>query len=302
MKLKITAINRLLLLIVSAIALGSCERDVAIDLPYEGNKIVMNALIMRDSLVYARVTNSSELNTNSSFQTPAGAAISLYENDVLKETMQRKMINGYEYFVSSFRSQEGKKYTLKATASGLDAAEGSDRIPAKPSFGVEEYKEVTVNGTVEYRVTIRINDPAGEKNYYRLRLYGADTNLSATGPRVLVRKYDRQYFDVDNLASNAAFDVFGDNEYREVFFTDDRFDGRDVSLTLNLSYNNGSTYLAPELVQLTRDAYRYLQSRDNQVTNEGNPFTEAVVVYTNIAGGYGIVGGMADSVAVVRKR
>ena len=61
-------------------------------------------------------------------------------------------------------------------------------------------------------------------------------------------------------------------------------------------------YIAPELVHLSKDSYRYLQSRENQFNNEDNPFTEAVVVYNNIKGGYGIVGGMADSITVIRKQ
>jgi len=281
----------------------ACEKPINIDLPYEGNKIVINSLIIRDSLIYARLTNSSQLSNSSFFPVPAGAKIDLYENDLFKETLVRRNIYGKDYFVSLSKSAEGKKYTLKASATGLDNAEGSDVIPPKPSFTEVEFKQTSTGNNQRAKLVITINDPAGEKNYYRLRLYGADTNTSPIGSRFIIDKQDYQYFKVDNLASNSDFDIFGDYDYSQIYFTDDKFDGRNVSLTVNVEYfSSADLYIAPELVHLSRDSYRYLQSRENQFNNEGNPFTEAVVVYNNINGGYGIVGGMADSIKVVRKQ
>lgn len=282
------------------ISFGSCEKDINIDLPYEGNKIVLNALMLRDSTIYVRLTSSSELNSGNNFPVPAGARVDLYENDIFKETLSRRIINGREFFASSFPSQLGKKYTCKASATGMDAAEGADVIPAKPSFYGEEFKEVTVNGSRTYRLKIRVIDPPGTGNYYRLRLYEADTNTSAQGPRVIINKNQFFSFTINNFSDGSTSDLFGDNFYRQLYFTDETFDGREISLTVDVSYYGGSTYIAPELVQLTRDAYRYLQSRETQRNNDGNPFSEAVVVYNNVKGGYGIVGGMADSLTAVR--
>ena len=281
----------------------SCEKEVHIDLPYEGNKIVVNSFILKDSLIYARLTNSSQLSSFNNFPIPAGAKIDLYEDDVFKETMTRRNIFQREYFVSLSKAISGKKYTLKASATGLDNAEGSDTIPQKASFTPVEFKQTSTGNDQKAKLVININDPAGQKNYYRLRLYGADTNHQSTGPRLLIHKHYYHYFKVDNLASNNDFDIFGDFEYWQIYFTDDEFDGRNVSLTINFDYFSSSImYIAPELVHLSRDSYRYLQSRDNQFNNEDNPFTEAVVVYNNIKGGYGIVGGMADSITLVRKQ
>jgi len=281
----------------------SCEKTVNIDLPYEGNKIVVNSFMMKDSLIYARLTNSSQLASRNNFPIPAGAKIDLYEDDVFKETMTRRNIYNSEYFISMSKAISGKKYTLKASATGLDNAEGSDTIPQKPSFTPVEFKQTNTGNDEKAKLVININDPAGQKNYYRLRLYRADTNTQSTGPRFRVDKQYYHYFKVDNLTNNNDFDIFGDFEYWQIYFTDDEFDGRNVSLTVNLNYfPSAIMYIAPELVHLSRDSYRYLQSRDNQFNNVDNPFTEAVVVYNNIKGGYGIVGGMADSNTVVRKQ
>jgi len=281
----------------------SCEKTVNIDLPYEGNKIVVNSFMMKDSLIYARLTNSSQLASRNNFPIPAGAKIDLYEDDVFKETMTRRNIYNSEYFISMSKAISGKKYTLKASATGLDNAEGSDTIPQKPSFTPVEFKQANTGNDEKAKLVININDPAGQKNYYRLRLYRADTNTQSTGPRFRVDKQYYHYFKVDNLTNNNDFDIFGDFEYWQIYFTDDEFDGRNVSLTVNLNYfPSAIMYIAPELVHLSRDSYRYLQSRDNQFNNVDNPFTEAVVVYNNIKGGYGIVGGMADSITVVRKQ
>ena len=301
MKIKI---NYIFLSCIIAILFASCEKEVNIDLPYEGDKIVLNSFMMKDSLIYVRLTNSTQLANTSSFPIPAGARVDLYENDVIKETLVRRFIFGKEYFVSASKAAGGKKYTMKASATGLDNAEGTDTIPTKPSFVPVEFKETPGSSNHQARLVINLNDPPGEKNYYRLRLYSVDTNLSSVGPRLLVDKDNFIYFKVDNIASNYDFDIFGgDIDYWQIYFPDDKFDGRNVSLTINISnFFTNVQYLAPELVHLTRDSYRYLQSSGNQFDNEGNPFTEAVVVYNNIKGGYGIVGGMADSIAIIRKQ
>lgn len=289
--------------ISSLLFFPSCEKTVNIELPYEGNKIVVNSFMLKDSLIYARLTNSSQLASSNNFPIPAGAKIDLYEDDVMKETLTRRNIYNREYLVSISKAISGKKYTLKASATGLENAEGSDTIPQKASFTPVEFKQTNSGNDEKAKLVININDPAGQKNYYRLRIYGADTNRQSTGPRLLPSKQYYHYFKVDNLASNNDFDIFGDFEYWQIYFTDDEFDGRNVTLTVNLNYFSSSImYIAPELVHLSRDSYRYLQSRDNQFNNVDNPFTEAVVVYNNIKGGYGIVGGMADSITVVRKQ
>jgi Domain of unknown function (DUF4249) len=301
----LTLKNKIFISLLSLLFLTACEKQIKIDLPYEGDKLVLNALIMNDSLVYARITSSSEIRNIINYPTPPGAKADLYENDLLKETLSIKNIGGTDYFVSTLRAQQGKKYTIKVTATGLAAAEGSAIIPGVANFIPADFRLVNNNNSSQAKVTIKITDAPGVKNYYRLRLYDADTNRVATGPRYLINKNFQFYFRVDNLVSNTAFDILSDNSYGQVVFSDDKFDGKEVSLTVNIeSYFNSGTddYLATELTSLSEDAYRYIQSRNNQLDNDGNPFVEPVVVYNNIKGGYGIAGGMAMGMRVIKQQ
>ena len=141
---------------------SACEKAVKIDIPYDGDKIVINSIITRDSLIYARVTNSSRLGSWTSYLESPGASVALYEDDVFRETMGKIEIAERSYLVSSFPAVDGKKYTLKATADNLEPAEGSDIIPAKPFFNADKFKQIPGNTNYAVRLVLKIKE-----NIYR---------------------------------------------------------------------------------------------------------------------------------------
>ena len=71
---------RPLLIIFLFVMISSCEKTVNISLPYEANKLVLNLLMNKDSIMMARVSLSGRLNE---YQTPSQMyteTVNLYEN------------------------------------------------------------------------------------------------------------------------------------------------------------------------------------------------------------------------------
>ncbi|OJU27604.1 MAG: hypothetical protein BGN92_15310 [Sphingobacteriales bacterium 41-5] len=298
--------NNIFLSVVLMMSLVACEQNINIDLPYSGDKIVVNAILTKDSLVYARVTKGAPTDKDvSSFEEISGAKVDLYENGILKETLGDRLYKNKRFYISSTPVKTGLRYDLKITATGLKNVEGSDVIPEKPFFvPVELIKQRDIKNNLYYgKLKFKIKDPAGVKNYYRLRIYPSRFATPLTKNTVYYNALD---FKIDNFVDQGGFfAAFGDDMNRVDYFTDETFDGQEITLTATVDlYSQHSAMefnaLAPELTQLSRSAYLYFDSKRKQNQNEENPFAEAVVVYNNIQNGFGIVGGAADSLAIIR--
>ena len=282
----------------------SCEQNINITLPYNGDKIVVSAILTNDSLVYAHITKSASTEKDvTSFEELQGCNAELYENDILKETLKENILLGKRYYISTLKIKNNTKYKIKVSHSGLNSVEGADLIPSKPFFvPIDYWKLTTTTDTLRpYKLTLKIKDSPGMKNYYRMRIFSASYNT--TTKRYTINKNNDLSFGIDNFVDQGGiFGSFDDHLSRTSYFTDETFDGQEITLTISLRVmTNERIYIAPEVAQLSRDAYLYFDSKRKQVSSEDNPFAEAVVVYNNIKNGYGIVGGVADSVAVIKR-
>ncbi len=286
-----------------AVFFSSCEKNVQIDILYDGDKIVLNSLILKDSFIYARVTKSLKLGADvydpNTFALPAGAKVRLYENDIFKQLMLIKNVNGKPYFVSSIKAKEGMKYTLTASATGMQEATGSDKVPSGPNCQGISFKKV---GDV-YKVQFKLKDNGAENNYYRLRVFDVFTVNN-----VLDIKENARYFSIDQLDLNGV-GIFGAMEAGQNYFTDALFNGKEITFTLSLDAAYyvqdpaNYTHVAVRLENLTPNTYNYLTTVSKQQEPGGlNPFTEPIIDYSNIKNGYGIVGGMAENQMLIKKQ
>jgi Domain of unknown function (DUF4249) len=298
---------KLIAFLLSTVVIVSCERDVNVTIPYDGDKIVLNTIMLQDSNIYVQVFKTAKLSQNYNGTLPVGTVVKLFENGSFVQDLILKNIYGKNYFTSTVKAKQNGNYTIKATANNLPAAEGQDILPSKPNCkGVSHvYTPNNSNNNIaNTKVQIKINDNGSQSNYYALRLYSADTNTASTGPRYKVDNSFGFSFTADVLSNASSFgSIFGADEEREVLFTDENFNGKEITVALNFNnYNSINKYVAVDLVALSQSAYRYLVSVRSQQNNQGNPFAEVTVVYNNIKNGYGIVAGTADSIMVVKKQ
>ncbi len=181
------------------------------------------------------------------------------------------------YFTVSTREMpliQNADYHLNVTTLEGLKAEATTTVPSL----IEEVELTkTVGKTKDQsrtdRITLRIKDEKGKKNYYQFRLF---SYFAYTVPEVF-------------------------NEYHEIGQKLDN-DNNDLSENVIASFNNDvylnnggggsgvvveATYRA-FFIKATEEYYKYLQiSKDNNNAG-GNPFAEPVPIYTNIKGGLGV--------------
>ena len=217
----------------------------------------------------------------------------------------------------------GDSLSVRINAPNRDEITAACRIPLRPSVSdfrieydttVEEqawtyddstYIERYVYGTANLH--FKINDPAGVRNYYMLRL----ATYTGEWHYQYISVEDNVLFDID--ATNEVFDIEDGvpNYGTYVLFTDERIDGKThpTKVTLNIAsiaqyYDLTSiddAILNPcrlEVYAISRDLYLYLMTKRaaDQQDEFTQIFSEPVQVHTNINGGIGILGGCSKTV------
>lgn len=261
----------------------ACEKQARIDVPYDGDKIVINSFIQPDSPVYIRVTKSDPVAVVNDlyFKELDKAQVALLANGEPFSTLRRQVINGRGYFVSDKPARAGLRYTVTAASTGLDPVSASDTIPMQPDIS-ELYAQ---KGGNQIRFTLK--DP-GISSYYRMRVYRAD---SINGALHILKDTPRVEYRLDPSFNDSFTDIIQNAYYLDIVVDNERITGRTVSFLLQTRYAITSNYLLVEVSGLTNGAYLYLRSRDAQQRdsiNVGMP----TKVYSNVENGYGIVAGI----------
>lgn len=279
-----------ILLLIGSLILYSCEKIININLPYEGDKIVLNSLIQKDTNIFVRVTVSSPVQKESKFRECEGAKVDVYENEVLKETLTSEYYNNKLYYKSTFKAIEGAKYKFKVIVKGLDTVSCESILPPKPSFEVIG-KDVASDESFA-KIKIKIRDSANIHNYYRLRIYFAykvQNEYSLFGTNM---------FTIEEFKENYLNEIVSGRDYDEIYFSDEKFDGKELTLTIKMT--SWDEYMGVQLSNLSEESYKGLKAISQQSLASNDPFAEPVKVFSNVKGGYGLVAGIGDSTAVTQ--
>lgn len=273
---------RKLFIFLFIIPLFSCVKESRIEIPYTGDKIVVNSLIQPDSLIYIRVTSSKKV-TEYSFDPLEAASLVLLENGITLPTPTYKLINGYGYFVSQSVAKTGSHYSIQVANEGLTAVSGGDSTPVRPKIS-DGYAQHALN-----RVRFTMQEDGSRTNYYRLRIYNA---VEADGNWVIDRT-DTIRFRLDPALNNDLPDIITNDYKSESIMTDANFNGKTVQFVLQTEKEVSSSHMIIELSALTPDAWHYLQTTASQRLSDAQNFSlDPENAYSNVENGYGIVAGV----------
>lgn len=276
---------RYLFLLLTTWAMGGCYKTYTIDLEEDHVKPVLNSLLMRDSVVIARVSQSSLKDVRNIRYRP-DAEVKLYVDGVFRENLRLRQEGNLTYFESSAPVDPARQYRITAAIPGFPEVMGEDVIPPpvpQVDAGIKIVEPAPDMATDHLK--IRIHDKAGEQNYYRIRLYRVfkdyQGNTRRSGP-VLIAKDGTQ-----------DWELFGDDWMTEILLDDALFDGRSPQFRFKAYKSGYDEPFALEITQLTKTSFLYFRSAMLQRERQGNDVAEKVSVYGNIRNGLGIVGGMS---------
>ena len=224
-------------------------------------------------------------------------------------------------FVNDYRPHSGDIIKITASANGFDDVEATTSpLPkaVEPQIHTEvtrwdawyqheynyETNEMEEDSTlwiwVNVDLTLDITDPnPGQGDYFKIRIENRKVDMYSLNSI-------RTYFEYDDPVFGSALP---DNEYIDFddletkpqgVFTDVLFDGRSyqlklkmrVEMTVDEEYDPDFFQLPIRLEHLSKEYYYYLNTCD-QGDMSMQIWAEPIQTYSNVKGGYGIVGGRA---------
>ena len=264
---------------------SSCKKDITLAVPEESNKVVLNMLMNKDSIIIARVTLSGRLSSTQPLPEIKNAIVNLYENGTFKELLTPYIIYGRTYYRGNTPAQAGATYRVTATVPGYEEVSGSDQIPDTVKVGDIRLTAVPIDNYLSTTISVQLHDDAAVQNYYRIRLYALYKQVNGGG-----WYKERVYFDVDDT----EWELFSDKTRQEFYITDALFNGRSPRFTFRTGKSGEYKKMAVEITSLTYSSYNYLNSTFMTQQEDKYELSEKVIVYNNIENGLGIIGGVAQ--------
>jgi hypothetical protein len=299
-----------IVLAVLAFAVFSCETTEKIDdFPLRPARLVANCYFAADSVWEVQVSQSLSVLDNANLKLVEDARVLLYRDSTFIDTIRKDFDGLYRSAVSL--PVEKRKYSIQVTTPKFKtplsaSAVTPARVPISDvtltirdsSIYRERWpgEEEHIYGDIEGEFGVVIDDPGDTENYYELRIYQTSTYE--------YWEFDSLYTYVERYLMNfgtddpVAEDYGSDNEYlNSILFSDEIFNGQKYEVTLKFDdwINSNYKIYSFELKSLTREGYLYRRTIEKYEQSSGDPFSEPVVIYSNIENGYGIFAGYALS-------
>lgn len=281
----------------------SCQPE-KIDIPDTGRKIVINSLVVSDSLMGANITTSAYIIPYSStqynpFTEIIDAKAVIYENNTFLDSLilnySYKYFPFYYYFLNNYHSKlfypkPGHQYKIKVDAPGKPEATAITTIPNIVKIERIDTSRVIISNpwwksNVDMVFDIVFNDPANEKNYYLIFMPGGQFS-SFQDPAI------EEHLNVGGIA-------FSDKTFNgKQHLTRLIINGKDIGYPFMYDVQHPpypKTVLYFKLYSITEDYFKYIQTLNLFIKNCNNPLDAPSQVYSNVQGGYGIFAGAAVS-------
>ncbi len=284
---------RLLMAAVIGFAgLISCEKVIDISVPDKERKIVVNGLISPEKPVRINLSKSLSILDIDSIIAIKGSNVNLFHgNDLIGKLLED---SGGFYSLSGFIPEVGESYRLTAAVNGMQSIEAEAVLPpVVPLISADTATLTTQWGSQELRVTLKFQDPAGDKNIYgfgvavTVKEFDYAT-MTYTGHKVTRNSY------LYKSSQGPVKDEFHNFEGK-LYCDDLLFNGLTKSVEFGVSdysfFESDTVWLTVKMEQIDPSYYLYAISNEEYQNAHGNPFSEPVQVFTNVKGGYGVFAG-----------
>jgi hypothetical protein len=286
---------KITLLITALITLQSCEKELDVRLPFEGERLVIYGLISPDSTFHVTVGKTypptGKYNTLEDYGVE-GAEVTIYENGSLLETLTEDGKGSYRSF--AYKPRVGISYIVKVKAIGYPDAESEpELVPTPVRLIGHKFDEEVVspfNESVPSRkLSVTFEDEGSEVNFYVVQLQGYyDLYRGAT----TVFDMDRP----DGIEDICGFRAAGNRYVLKDACFNGRAYTRNFGIELSGAVQDGGSKDGPNAlfdtvtfslkkVNKSYSDYLYTGYQDDSFLSAFVPISNQ---YNNIKGGYGI--------------
>lgn len=286
-------------------ALVSCEKTIPVNIPPHERQIVAKGLFSADSLWRVDVRSSVGFQDAAEPFPLTNATVEVWEGGTLLERLHR--ISGGVYQARQTRPTTGALYTLRITAPDYASVEAEGMLPVTlvtPRVSVDTVRNDI--GFTQLNVSLTLDDPVEQANYYAIDVLQEVTTYNQLTPRTNVLPTGFESADV--ILNDLAIEA-GDTFFRTAYFEDALFNGQTqtLSLTVQEPFLQGEGPATNIKVTLrfyvtTETFFRYHKTLELQDNLSENPFSEPVRVQSNTSNGFGVFAGYQAQAFVLSDR
>ncbi|MBK8490970.1 MAG: DUF4249 domain-containing protein [Saprospirales bacterium] len=281
----------------------ACEREVDLNLGESNPEVVVLANFSDLDTLEVVVSKSRSVLDQGPMEAIPDAVVELYVDDFFADRLgfvpsPIPQIPGY-YYSTDVVPQAGERLRLTVDALGFDPVEGECTMP----FPVEidtgytalriEIEELDLfYNQANITVDIKVLDPSNISNYYHLNFYmqGFDFRIDTEGDTLKTAFYS---LPLSIFSNDDAIPLVPYIDDRGVLFTDDALEANHGKLSFHgtFQYRRSDQLLGDFLIELratSPEYYLYHSSLARQYQASQDPFSEPVILYSNIDNGQGI--------------
>ena len=257
--------KQLIGLALSLFIINACKTEISeIEIPYENRLVVVSFISHQDTVLSVRVTNTQPI----SGQTD--------NRNILVENAKVQMSNGsktvalkydkdgyYRIKAKELPINLGTTCTLKVSVPNGQSTEGTCTIPTQIIKSEDVIKEVSAvsNGQVQFRVKWR--DFSNQVNYY---------GISGTYETVNPKCTNNAPYLLNDKSNDGQLLSWGGNT------------------SMVCSENENPNYIVT-LSSYDSNGVQFFSTSSEQKSVSGVPFTDPVLVFSNMKGAYGVFSG-----------
>lgn len=290
---------------------SGCEKEIPVSADESAPKAVLNTIVNCTS-----DANSVKLSESVSLFSAVEASrienpnLQLRINGSDKEILFDTYNDVHSYYRFAELLSPGDQVEISGHTPKHGAFSGSDYVPYPVEIASVSTEWFTgeVNNISYLRILIKIKDNPDTRNYYRIvirdkTLFDPETDAS-TVPWNLQDVYIDQEIVFNNISG-----IGGEDEHTYRVFSDDLFQGKEYTLNVYIrkdrfnvyEYESVRYFVKIEIHALSENVYKYLRSLE--LASAEDNFQEPVKIFSNVAGGYGIVGiyNVSDTIVEVEK-
>ena len=316
--------------LIALLSLAACQVDLTVPLPEHTKRLVVNSFLDQNANPTVYLSRSYgpledpqktffELHDGSLELFADGSSVGqlVYQDTTVEFYTDNGQINDRRigrYVLPNYQPEPGKLYEIRASHEGYEDVRAETQMVSAvefTDFALEENvkRQTDIDGytTSQSLFKLKIQDPVGEKNYYRLSVRMKYESPWEPGFFYWEELYGLQG-PVDGVDNSGAYTA------TEVWLSDEGMDGELIDASF-LAYLPNA-YDDPSLIQplnidsmyvtlltANEDAYQYTRKLKQQrdVGDFSIPIfpPESIVVYDNIENGYGIWGVMSRKKVLV---
>jgi hypothetical protein len=291
-----------ILLFAVIITAISCEKIIPFSSDINEPKLVVNSLFDNTERWRVHVSKSLSVIDNAELTGVENASVIIY--DSIGNIIETLVHDSGGFYTGGTMPQTNNTYRIDVSANNYNSVYALETLPKNiPILSVDTFSIINIDNEKELHFDIEFTDPSEETNYYILgidvgfwEIYDLGAGLfDSTFTEITIPLYSNDQSSNNNETNNKD---------GSILFEDLLFNGQNKKLSVYSYIENISwsafpitfDYIHVNLFNISEATYLYNRTYSIYQNSSGNPFAQAVQVYSNITNGFGIFGGAQKNV------